>query len=120
MINDLRKTYPDLLISKKDSLSDLLNQTGNSFIFVIDEWDAIFEGPFMNAEDKENYLLFLKNLLKDKSYIHFAYMTGILPIAKYTSGSPLNMFHEFSAFQDSQFDHLRITACLDRVGFQNT
>ena len=103
MINDLRKTYPDLLISKKDSLSDLLNQTGNSFIFVIDEWDAIFERPFMNAEDKENYLLFLKNLLKDKSYIHFAYMTGILPIAKYTSGSPLNMFREFSAFQDSQF-----------------
>ena len=103
MINDLRKTYPDLLISKKDSLSDLLSQTGNSFIFVIDEWDAIFERPFMNAEDKENYLLFLKNLLKDKSYIHFAYMTGILPIAKYTSGSPLNMFREFSAFKDNHF-----------------
>ena len=103
MIDDLRETYPDLLISENDSLSDLLYQTGDSFVFVIDEWDAIFERPFMNAEDKENYLLFLKNLLKDKSYVHFAYMTGILPIAKYTSGSPLNMFHEFSAFQDNQF-----------------
>ena len=103
MIDDLREAYPDLLISENDILSDLLNQTGDSFVFVIDEWDAIFERPFMTAEDKEKYLLFLKALLKDSPYVHFAYMTGILPIAKYTSGSPLNMFREFSAFKDNHF-----------------
>ena len=103
MIDDLREAYPDLLISENDILSDLLNQTGDSFVFVIDEWDAIFERPFMTAEDKKKYLLFLKALLKDSPYVHFAYMTGILPIAKYTSGSPLNMFREFSAFKDNHF-----------------
>ena len=100
---DLHEQYPDMAFSKQKDIPDLLLQTGSSFAFVIDEWDAIFEMPFMTVENKKEYLLFLKALLKDKSYVHFAYMTGILPIAKYTSGSPLNMFDEFSAFQDSQF-----------------
>lgn len=39
---------------------------------------------------------FLRDLLKDKSYIHLAYMTGILPIKKYGTHSALNMFDEFS------------------------
>ena len=100
---DLQKQYPDMTFEPEKQISNLLLQTGDSFVFVIDEWDAIFEIPFMTAEDKKQYLLFLKALLKDKPYVHFAYMTGILPIAKYTSSSPLNMFREFSAFQDSQF-----------------
>lgn len=100
---DLGKQYPEMAFDRKKDIPSLLTQTGDSFAFVIDEWDALFERPFMTAADKEQYLLFLKALLKDKAYVHFAYMTGILPIAKYTSGSPLNMFHEFSAFQDNQF-----------------
>ena len=39
---------------------------------------------------------FLRNLIKDKAYIHLAYMTGILPIKKYGTHSALNMFDEFS------------------------
>lgn len=42
------------------------------------------------------YLDFLRNLLKDKVYIHLVYMTGILPIKKYGTHSALNMFDEFS------------------------
>ena len=38
----------------------------------------------------------MRDLLKDKSYIHLAYMTGILPIKKYGTHSALNMFDEFS------------------------
>ena len=34
--------------------------------------------------------------MKDKAYVEMVYMTGILPIAKYSSGSELNMFFEFS------------------------
>lgn len=62
------------------------------FFFVIDEWDAVFHMSFITEEDKKHYLLFLKSLLKGKSYVIFAYMTGILPIAKYSEGSDLNMF----------------------------
>lgn len=39
---------------------------------------------------------FLRDMLKDKSYIALAYMTGILPIKKYGTHSALNMFDEFS------------------------
>lgn len=50
----------------------------------------------MTDADKTAYTKFLSNLLKDKAYVEMAYMTGILPIAKYSSGSELNMFFEFS------------------------
>ena len=107
MLEDLNDAYPglpwrDLDLDNVD-LSELLMKTGDEFIFVIDEWDSVFEKRFMTIRDKEDYLEFLKNLLKDKAYVRFAYMTGILPIAKYSSGSPLNMFHEFSSFMDSTF-----------------
>lgn len=66
------------------------------FIFVLDEWDYIYHQSYMTTEDKAAYTKFLSNLLKDKAYVELAYITGILPIAKYSSGSELNMFFEFS------------------------
>ena len=121
---DLHQQYPDIDFSCKKDIPDLLMQTGDSFVFVIDEWDAVFEQPFMTANDKKAYILFLKALLKDKPYVHFAYMTGILPIAKYTSGSPLNMFREFSVFKDNQFysyfglTRNEIEELMERKGFR--
>lgn len=50
--------------------------------------------PYAIYFGKRSYLLFLKCLLKDQPYVEFAYMTGVLPIAKYSSGSELNMFVE--------------------------
>lgn len=41
-----------------------------------------------------HFVIFLSNLLKDKAYGKMAYMTRILPIGKYSSGSELNMFCE--------------------------
>ena len=51
----------------------------------------------------EKYLEFLKNLLKGQVYVEFAYMTGILPIAKYSSGSELNMFLEYDIASSERF-----------------
>lgn len=99
---DLNEAYPSIPVESL-KIAEILEKTGDQFIFVIDEWDAVFEARFMTEEDRQDYILFLKNLLKDKTYVHMAYMTGILPIAKYTSGSPLNMFHEFSSFDDATF-----------------
>ena len=42
------------------------------------------------------YTKFLSILLNDQPYVELAYMTGILPIAKYSSGSELNMFYEYT------------------------
>lgn len=100
LIEDILTMYPNIIIKDDTSLSEILMKTGDNFAFVLDEWDALFEVKFMTEDDKESYISFLKSLLKDKKYVTFVYMTGILPISKYSSGSPLNMFEEFSAFQD--------------------
>lgn len=100
LTEDILTLYPDIIIKEDTAISEILIKTGDNFAFVLDEWDALFEVKFMTEENKEAYILFLKALLKDKKYVNFVYMTGILPISKYSSGSPLNMFEEFSAFQD--------------------
>jgi hypothetical protein len=73
------------------------------FLFVLDEWDFIFHRSFVTKEDKEEFISFLSNLLKDKPYVSLAYMTGILPISKYSSGSELNMFLEYTMVSEEKF-----------------
>ena len=78
------------------SLQDIYLNTKIPFVIIIDEWDCIFREYKNNIDEQRKYLDFLRDLLKDKSYIHLAYMTGILPIKKYGTHSALNMFSEFS------------------------
>ncbi len=108
LIEDLKELAPNIQMNEKLSLSDLFtqvyNETNDGFIFIIDEWDYIFNNNLFSNEDRENFLQFLKDLLKDKPYVELAYMTGVLPIAKYSSGSALNMFVEFNITNDYQFD----------------
>lgn len=96
---DLAEAFPEIVTDTGMALWDILRhvfrETGEKFVFVIDEWDCIFHMSFITEEDKKSYLLFLKSLLKDKVYVKLAYMTGVLPIAKYSSGSELNMFSEY-------------------------
>lgn len=100
LVRDIQEAYPELVIENNAAVWDILslvfNQTGHKFIFVIDEWDAVFHSSFITEKDKKDYLLFLKLLLKGQSYVELAYMTGVLPIAKYLDGSELNMFLEYN------------------------
>ena len=57
----------------------------------------------MTEQDKKDYIDFLSNLLKGKAYVALAYMTGILPIAKYSSGSELNMFLEYTMVTEEMY-----------------
>lgn len=66
------------------------------FIFIIDEWDCIFREAPENKQAQKTYLDFLRDLLKDRTYVKLAYMTGILPVKKYGTHSALNIFDEFS------------------------
>lgn len=95
LLEEFPETFADQRMSVWDILTNVFQRTEKKFIFVIDEWDAIFHMPFITLEDQKAYLLFLKALLKDKAYVKFVYMTGVLPIAKYSSGSELNMFVEY-------------------------
>lgn len=56
------------------------------------------------GQDKVDYLRFLKSLLKSKAYVELAYMIGILPIAKYSDGSELNMFMEYDMAKKIKFN----------------
>lgn len=104
---DLTHAFPDAASSLKKPLWDILQhiyeETRTRFIFILDEWDAVFHMPYISRQDQTEYLLFLKNLLKDQIYAELAYMTGILPIAKYSSGSALNMFVEYDMALSEKF-----------------
>ena len=97
---DLLKKYPDIQYFDSTDLTrtmqDIYENTKQAFILIIDEWDCVFRGYKADKEAQEKYLDFLRDLLKDKAYIHLAYMTGILPIKKYGTHSALNMFDEYS------------------------
>ncbi len=42
--------------------------------------------------------------MKDRSYVQLTYMTGILPIAMYSSGSELNMFWEYTMVSEAKYN----------------
>ncbi len=108
LVRDLRKEYPKADLTETESAADTLlelyaaDETAR-FIFVLDEWDFIFHQGFITEKDKREFLGFLRDLLKDKPYVLLAYMTGILPIVKYSSGSELNMFSEFTMASEERF-----------------
>lgn len=108
LIRDLKKEYGDMVRDEEDSAVDALldiyaEDDTARFIFVLDEWDYIFHQDFVTEEDKKGYLAFLRSLLKDRPYVLLAYMTGILPISKYSSGSELNMFVEYTMATEERF-----------------
>ena len=107
VIRELKRKYPEVLEQDEDILSlaleDLYSETGEGFIFIIDEWDCILRDKQYSADDQKKYLDFLRNLLKDKVYVSLAYMTGILPIKKYGTHSALNMFAEYSMTEPFEY-----------------
>lgn len=96
---DLKEAYPEINVHVSgtvwDNLLTVFEKTKEKFVFVIDEWDAVFHMSFVSKNKQQEYLVFLKNLLKDQIYVELTYMTGVLPIEKYSSGSELNMFVEY-------------------------
>ena len=99
IIDDIKSMYPTLDIKNYYTISHMLAATNDKFIFIFDEWDYIFNNNLF-AENQNDFLEFLRNMLKDQPYVSLAYMTGVLPIKKYSSGSALNMFDEFTMLND--------------------
>ncbi|WP_234117319.1 AAA family ATPase [Clostridium hydrogenum] len=102
LIDDIKSMYPKLEFKSYFTISDMLFTTNDRFIFIFDEWDYIFSNNLF-TENQNNFLEFLRNILKDQPYVALAYMTGVLPIKKYSSGSALNMFDEYTFLKDRRF-----------------
>lgn len=100
LIDELKNEYPDVCYPKRQNLikviAAIFAQTNIPFIFIIDEWDCVIRVHKNDSDSQVKHLDFLRNLLKDQSYVSLAYMTGILPIKKYGEHSALNMFTEVS------------------------
>ena len=100
---DIQKAYPDVDAEKDDDLMQLLyriyEKTGEPFIFIIDEWDAICREFKQGTTAMDDYVNWLRRMFKGSMSTQvFAgvYMTGILPIKKYKTESALNNFTEYS------------------------
>ncbi len=100
VLEELREEYGDFYkrqdIGLAAALRKIYAKTGRGFIFLIDEWDCVMRERQDSEEMQKKYLDFLRNLLKDQSYVALTYMTGILPVKKYGVHSALNMFTEYS------------------------
>ncbi|MGL5353881.1 MAG: AAA family ATPase, partial [Clostridium sp.] len=99
LIADIKNLYPSLQIESYFTISDMFSATNEKFIFIFDEWDYIFNNKLFK-ENQNDFLEFIRNILKDQPYVALSYMTGVLPIKKYSSGSALNMFDEFTMLND--------------------
>ncbi len=108
MQDDIREAFSNVNFRPNGSvLKDLRavnEQTGTKFIFVFDEWDCIFHKTYTTDENRRSFIEFLAALTKGTGYVALTYMTGILPIAKYSSGSTINHFDEYSMITDAKYN----------------
>ena len=102
LINEFKKEYPGCIDENDKNIADVILKIKTfkkeRFIFLIDEWDVIFrEEPHSKLCD--DYIMFLRSLFKANDVsacIDLVYMTGILPIKRYSTESALNMFEEYN------------------------
>ena len=103
VIKDIQGVFSQISVDDGDDLMDVLyrisDTTGERFIMIIDEWDAILREMGKDESVTTSYVDFLRRLFKGSgSDIVFAgaYLTGILPIKRYNTESALNNFNEYS------------------------
>ncbi len=108
IIKDLNETFPNILDKDDNSIRKCIlkinSKTKERFIFLIDEWDVIFRECENDSNLCDDFIKFLRALFKSSdvsSCIDLVYMTGILPIRRYSTQSTLNMFNEFNMLDSS-------------------
>ena len=101
--SELLATYPDVTVAEDDDFMDALLKvhaaTGDTFFFIIDEWDAICREFNPGSTAMDDYVNWLRRMFKTvnaNDVFAGVYMTGILPIKKYDTQSGLNNFVEYS------------------------
>ena len=103
LLEDFKEAFPNVLTKNDNIISKAIirlnSKLNERFIFLIDEWDVIYREQENNRKLCDDYTEFLRNLFKSSdvsSCIDLVYMTGILPIRRYSTQSTLNMFKEYN------------------------
>ena len=93
--------------SLTDAFISAVELSGRKFVFVIDEWDAVFREAEHAVAAQERYVKFLRLLFKNGGFtdrvVAGAYMTGILPIKRYGTQSAMTDFREFTMVQPLRY-----------------
>ena len=103
IMDELLDVFPDIKVKERDDLMDILysisESTGDRFVMIIDEWDAILREMGTDEYVTTSYVDLLRRLFKgsgSNDVFAGAYLTGILPIKRYNTESALNNFNEYS------------------------
>ena len=103
IMDEVLETFPDVKPKERDDLMSILyrisESTGERFVMIIDEWDAILREMGTDDYITTSYFDLLRRLFKGSGSNRVfagAYLTGILPIKKYNTESALNNFCEYS------------------------
>lgn len=114
VVEEIKQLFSD--VKKDDLLADMLfnvtEATGNKFIMVIDEWDALFREAKEDAMLQKEYIDLLRSLFKSSwtdSIFEAVYMTGILPIKRYGNQSAVSDFREYTMLSPGEL--------VDYIGF---
>lgn len=109
ILNELRDEYGDVIPhdvqTAYGAMSYIREATGNRFVVVIDEWDALIRDEAFDIKAQEQYINFLRGMFKGTEpsrYIALAFLTGILPVKKLKTQSALNNFDEFTMLSAAQ------------------
>ncbi|MCD8076772.1 MAG: ATP-binding protein [Lachnospiraceae bacterium] len=108
LFDDLRKAYPDAKIREEDSAGAALRIVSmtykyEKFIMIFDEWDYVFHRTYFTEEDRGKFTAFLGDLTKGRAYVEMAYLTGVLPIKKYSASDTMNHFAEYNMANSVRF-----------------
>ncbi|MCD8067542.1 MAG: ATP-binding protein [Lachnospiraceae bacterium] len=115
LYDDLKEAYPNAKIRREDSMGATLRivslaNKNEKFILLFDEWDYVFHKKYFTEEDREKFTAFLGGMTKGRAYVELAYMTGVLPIKKYSASDTMNHFMELNmANSDMYSDYFGFT-----------
>ena len=103
IMNDVLKIFPNVEVEERDDLMSILyrisESTGERFVMIIDEWDAILREMGTDDYIVTAYVDLLRRLFKgsgSNTVFAGAYLTGILPIKRNNTESALNNFREYT------------------------
>ena len=133
IIDAVLKEIPQINREQDDDLMEILirisNSTGERFVIIIDEWDAILREMGTDDDIVTAYVDLLRRLFKgsnSNSVFAGAYLTGILPIKKYNTESALNNFCEYTMIRPGKmseslgFTHEEVKMLCEKHGLDMT
>ncbi len=110
LLSDFKEAFPSIDyegLRLEDAIIKIKSSLKERFIFLIDEWDVIFREQETNTKLCNEYVDLLRSLFKSSDVsacIDLVYMTGILPMKRYTTQSALNNFTDYDMIDSSPIE----------------